>query len=90
MAMMDVLSLAENVQEIPTLIPASVPAGGAPASATDRHMNGDPLSHDDGEARDGETRRMKGHSASDRTSCPCAEAAYQNGAALGARAQELA
>lgn len=27
--MMDVLSLAENVQEIPTLIPASVPAGGA-------------------------------------------------------------
>ena len=40
--MMDVLSLAENVQEIPTLIPASVPAGGAPASATDRHMNGDP------------------------------------------------
>ena len=85
MAMMDVLSLAENVQEISTLIPASVPAGGAPASATDRHMNGDPLSHDDGEAR-----RMKGHSASDRTSCPCAEAAYQNGAALGARAQELA
>mgnify|MGYP000907831437 CR=1 FL=1 len=82
--MMDMPSLAENVQEISTLIPASM-AGGAGSGISDgpAHERRPPRTHmTTGRCVTGRREERKGTPC--QTKHPCAEAACQNGAALGA------